>query len=74
MIYHLLWRDIPRGPLWRRFLGIYREGRRPEGYIYSQKPPNTSRWYSNDIHRLDMVHMLYTMSKFNEVYSHFSFP
>ena len=33
MIYHLLW---------RRILGIYREGRRPRG-VYSQKPPNTKQ-------------------------------
>ena len=48
-------------------MGIYREGRRPEGYI----PINlrtTSRWYITDIHRLDMVHILYIILNFDEVY------
>ena len=45
-----------------------------EVYISDIPPPNTSRWYNNDIHRLDMVHMLYIMSNFDEVYIHFPFP
>ena len=34
----------------------------------SHKPQNTSRWYITDIHRLDMVHILYIMLNFDEVY------
>ena len=49
-------------------MGIYREGCRPEGYIYSHKPPNASRWYITDIHRLDMVYILCIMLSFDEVY------
>ena len=33
--------------------------------VYSHKPPNTSRWYIN---RLDMVHIVYIMLNFDEVY------
>ena len=36
--------------------------------VYSHKPPNTSRWYITDIHRLAMVHILYIMLNFDEVY------
>ena len=47
--------NIPRGPQARG--------------AYSHKPPNTSRWYITDIHRLDMVHIiLYIMLNFDEVY------
>ena len=46
--------NIPRGPQARG--------------VYSHKPPNTSRWYITDIHRLDMVHILYIMLNFDEVY------
>ena len=34
--------------------------------VYSHKPPSTSRWYITDIHRLDMVHILYIMLNFDQ--------
>ena len=63
--------DIP--PAVEEVFGNTPRGLQARG-VYSQKPPNTSRWYSNDIHQLAMVHMIYNMSNFDEVYSHLPFP
>ena len=44
-------------------MGIYREGRRPEGYI-----PINLRTPAGGISLIYMVHILYIMLNFDEVY------
>ena len=57
--------DIP--PTVEEVYGNIPQGLQARG-VYSHKPPNTSRWYITDIHRLDMVHILCIMLSFDEVY------
>ena len=55
-------------------MGIYRKGRRPEGYIRINLRTPAGGISLHDIHRLDMVHILYITLNSDEVYILLPFP
>ena len=69
-----MYKPWPRGvyvrytPAVRNLFVIFPEGQRPEGYITNKLPNIAGVAISENIHRLDMVYMVYTMLNIDEVY------
>ena len=67
--------DIPPTSAVEEVFGNIPRGPQAQGVIFPETSEHQQVVYiSNDIHQLDMVHMFYTMSNFDEVYSHLLFP